>query len=157
MKKLLLIFLLISGFAFGQKAIAIVKAKEYFKNDYVLTNFKNPYSYKFKSAYAIDFTVEDEINDAIDDLNYKIEHTDTIASNFDRELFDKTKQTKNRLVRQYLDLTPTQKKTVVKYNVFLQCYGKNSFGNSVFQEYLITVLENHSENKWEIQKVLPWK
>ena len=156
MKKLILLLIFISGTAFGQSDIAIEKAKQYFADDYVRSNFKDPHSYEFKSASAIQFTLDDEITSIIDALRYKIENTDSAAADFDAELYGQMVASKNKIIKKYLALNEIEKQRIIKYNVFLECNGKNSYGNSVFQKYLITVLRNHSENKWEIEKVEPW-
>lgn len=89
------------------------KAVQWFKSDYVEKSFKDPYSFKLLKV-----------------SNTPITNRQWILNNYDGAVKRKTAKE-----LQLKELTPEIADKIKCYKVNLDCYGANSFGNSVLGRY----------------------
>lgn len=139
MKKLLLIFLFISAFAFGQlNEDSIQKiAKEYFQTKYVRENFKDPYSYQFQNIVSKGVTRKEFIEEEITSLKSK--------NRFAQKKERKENETKIIEQSSILNTLPEdQKSEIVSYKINLDSYGANSYGNKVLGRYAFSISSDGS-------------
>ncbi|MHC6200184.1 MULTISPECIES: hypothetical protein [Elizabethkingia] len=138
MKKLLL-FLLSSSFAFGQLSQDSIQkiAKKKFEEDYVATRFKDPYSYEFKNIWSTVTTVEENW-EAI--LRSDKSYTESTYAN--KKFVKQMKDTLKKHQAQLDILNEAQRKSVYIYNIFIDAYGANSYGNKVLGRYIIKLYPN---------------
>ena len=121
----------------SQISIMTSMAKSWFKDVYVQGHFKDPYSYKLMSIDLTPVDAETATKDLISDINWEMSsmrsedrtETDSTSAYF------KMKKTKVELEQMLISLSPAQKKKTIKYLVFLDCYGRNGYGNLALNKY----------------------
>ncbi len=148
MKKILLLFILISGIAFGQKKkvsptpkkltemeAAQKKAQKYFEVN-IVKDFKDPYSYELKKIWT------EPVTFYMDNVNY-IENLGKYI------VTEKTKKMQDSLKSVTSIMTAEEKNKVKSYIVYIDAYGANSYGNKILGRYKFRVSPDGSDI-WQI-------
>lgn len=146
MKKILLLFILISGIAFGQKKkinaapkkltaieMAQKKGKEYFEEN-IVKNFKDPYSYELKKIWTEEVTV----------LMYNV----SLIENYEKYNF---KKDQDSLMMATSAMSDEEKHKINSYIVYIDAYGANSYGNKILGRYKFRVSSDGSD-VWQIKE-----
>lgn len=135
MKKLILLFVLISNFAFTQSQSEIETiAKSYFENNFVQKTFKDPYSYELKKIWSHPITNESSLSSKISQLQVL-----SSSSSFSKKERKQFLETANQKKSELEKLSPEEKSTIIAYAIYLDTYGANSYGNKVLGRYVMTV------------------
>lgn len=146
MKKLILL-LLLSFFSvnaqqkkkpISEKQFVINKARTYFKEVYVPVHFKDPYSCKIQNIYAIEDRVKERMERLIAKTEAIVIYADTLSID-SKAKYNEALETTNFYKKKYNELTEKEKNEVVEYLVYIDAYGKNSFGNLVLGKYVLTM------------------
>ena len=120
-----------------EQSIIYSKAKKWFREVYVESTFKDPYSYKLIKSKIYPWSYFDEaqsrIERAKDELGFYREELlklDSTTFKFKRYTDSLAKQTE--LIVTYQKV---KNKKTMYYSVTIQCYGKNSYGANVLSNY----------------------
>ena len=136
MKKLLLLLVFISGFAFGQISQDSLQsiAKNYFEKEYVQQNYKDPYSYELKN---INFS---NTRTKMDILKSNIAVSKAMAEPPTPKKYRKKYELEmNQNIDLLNSLSEGEKNKIAEYIFNLDAYGANSYGNKVLGRYRIIV------------------
>jgi hypothetical protein len=137
MKNIILLIFLVSNtlFSFSQVDVNSLNDNEKkilntFKEQYVEKNFKDPYSFQLLKLESKPKTCEDWLLDDLNFLKGLLEKKD-FTSYKKNELIEKIKLKED----EYSGMTDEIRKTIKTYEVRLDCYGTNSYGNKVLGRY----------------------
>lgn len=134
MKKLLLLLVFISGFAFGQLSQDSIQsiAKTYFEKEYVQQTFKDPYSYELKKIWSEPITKEVSLQE-------NIVKSQMIYSNkiFPKKMRQAAQENEVKNKNELSQLSDPDKIKIVAYDVYFDTYGANSYGNKVLGKYML--------------------
>lgn len=149
------------------------KAKTWFKDVYVETNFKDHYSYKLmkielypvtwnKKGESILISAKEAMDNADTSKSYSPYKRSLSAYVMDIMAYGKdtnsyiltqAKQTVDDDLKEYLSLkksyevlqenihtmNPKLKNSICEYAVYLECYGRNGYGNLILNKYSFTI------------------
>lgn len=123
--------------------VEIVKsrAKKWFSETYVPNFFKNPSSYRFVKCIVEPQTYEQVLKNNIWYANYQIEQNERYAKSYAlspnpyREKYNNAKEAKEKAEAQLNSLSDKEKKEVLEYKIYYECYGTNSFGAKILQRF----------------------
>lgn len=138
----------------SKKELAIKRATDYFKNEYVPVHFKDKYSYQFKGAHAVEHSLEYNMENDIMNLQREISYVDTTSANFTKDAeakYLKMIESKKQLEDLFANLPEEVKSKTDTYSVFIECYAANSFGNKVLGTYVVDI-----DDEGKIEEVSKW-
>ena len=136
MKKLLVLSMVLMSFvSYGQVDVATLndtekKIVKTFKDVYVEKTFKDPYSFKL---LRIDVTPKTFGDWQIDNIVYLKDFL--LKRDFKYQSEKEALESLSRNEKEYSEMSDEIKKTIKAYKVRLDCYGNNSYGNSILGKY----------------------
>ncbi len=160
MKKTILILILLPLFTFGQReskdSLQInEKALGWFKSNYVEKSFKDPYSFKLMKISNSSISFKQWILNDLESAQRAISEYEQKKKldKYEKELYDGTVKRRALYQEQLNTLTPEDSQKVKCYEILIDCYGANSYGNLILSKYKFNFFTDKLPPVSYVQKV----